>query len=139
MTLRSRFAALTGLVAAALIFTAGPASAAERPAPATAVTPAGAAGTWADTDCPDNNMCAWEHAHYGGRFIYMGTGCSNFTKCFATNFGDVASSLWNRTSYTWCFYTGTYYTWREYRVPRDAKISFLGESWNDAFLSAKKC
>lgn len=88
------------------------------------------------SDCPDNNMCAWQDANYSGRHIEMTVGCSDFYSCFKSNFADAASSLANYTNYEWCFYTLTNYLGRAYPVTAAAEISYVGNTWNDEFESA---
>ncbi|HWG97804.1 MAG TPA: peptidase inhibitor family I36 protein [Pilimelia sp.] len=109
-------------------------------APATAGPVAGPVGGAARQydlhDCPNDRMCAWEHAYHQGKFIYMAVGCHDFGACFASDFSNRATSLYNDTGVTWCFYTGTGYTGHRYAVSPGAQIANVGLSWNDRFRSA---
>ncbi|HWG97805.1 MAG TPA: peptidase inhibitor family I36 protein [Pilimelia sp.] len=113
--------------------------------PTVAAPPAAAApadrstATYGLSDCPDNYMCAWEHAYHQGKYIYLKTGCYDFNSCFASPFRDKATSLWNRTPYDWCFYTSTNLSGGRYEVASGALIDNVGAAWNDQFESAHRC
>lgn len=124
--------ALLAVLAAVLVFTPAASADAARPGGAVSVQ----AGPRALSDCPDNDMCAWADANFGGKHIEMAEGCSNFYSCFKSNFNDVVSSLANHTSYEWCFSTLPEYLGRAYPITAGAEVGYVGNTWNDEFESA---
>lgn len=139
-TWRAGAAAAVGAVLLSLAV-ATPASAAPPALPASAAPPVlpAPAAPYGLKDCPDNYMCAWEHAYHSGKYIYMKTGCYDFNSCFASPFRNKATAMWNRTPYTWCFYTSTNLSGGRYEVASGALIDNVGVAWNDQFESAYRC
>lgn len=108
----------------------------------------------ADTACPDDNVCLYEHRDFGGKMLAIPAGTSYSSLHKLTCQGCESSKhsgsdgTWGDMMSSWRNTSDTYYCWywdvnfgsgSGQKMPQNSEVSYVGSDPNDQASSVAPC